>query len=68
MKIVAAEILLTNSVPVRIKYLQSVDIVEDEPIAGCVKMPKLKFKFMFGRKGKDRSIYEISVFYSFRLF
>ena len=32
------------------------------------KMLKLKFKFMFGWKGIDRSIYEISVFYSFRLF
>ena len=32
------------------------------------KTLKLKFKFMFGWKGIDRSIYEISMFYSFRLF
>ena len=31
-------------------------------------MLKLKFKFMFGWKGIDRAIYEISVFYTFRLF
>ena len=47
-KIVAAEISLINSVPVRIKCLLNVDIVEDASIAGCVKMLKLKFKFMFG--------------------
>ena len=47
-KIVAAEISLINSVPVRIKCLWSVDIVEDASgIAGYVKMLKLKFKFMF---------------------
>ena len=45
-----------------------VDIVEDASIAGCVKMLKLKFKFMLGWKGIDRGKYEISVFYSFRLF
>ena len=32
------------------------------------KMLKLKFKFMLGWKGIDRSIYEISVFHSFRVF
>ena len=35
---------------------------------GIAKMLKLKFNFMSGWKGIDRSIYEISVFYSFRLF
>ena len=38
-KIVAAEILLINSVLVRIKFFsQSVDIVEDASIVGCMKL------------------------------
>ena len=58
MEIVGAEIVLINSVLVRIQCLWSVDSVEHASIAGCVVILKL-FYFMFGRKGMARFVLEM---------
>ena len=51
MNIVAAEISLINSVPVRVKFSRVLTLSKTRPSSDqyeIAKMLKLKFKFMFG--------------------
>ena len=48
MKIVAAEISLINSVPVRIKFSRVLTLSKTSPSSDVLNSEKLKFKFMFG--------------------